>query len=116
MSGLLTERRSLTTESLRLRGGTTSQIVALTLLEAILIAVPAVALAPLLASASLLALNHVGPLASIRLQLRPRVCAASNALAAAAAPGCVSGRSLPVVLAQCSAATRALRCAPLVEL
>src|SRR3954447_6137545 len=116
MSGLLTERRSLTTESLRLRGGTTSQIVALTLLEAILIAVPAVALAPLLASASLLALNHVGPLASIGLELRPRVSAASYALAAAAALVCVIGLTVPVVLAQRRAVARERRRAPLAGL
>jgi FtsX-like permease family len=116
MSGLLTERRSLTTESLRLRGGTTSQIVALTLLEAILIAVPAVALAPLLASASLLALNHVGPLASIGLQLRPRVRTASYALAAAAALVCVIGLTVPVVLAQRRAVARERRRAPLAGL
>ena len=116
MSGLLTERRSLTTESLRLRGGTTSQIVALTLLEAILIAVPAVLVAPLLASASLLALNHVGPLASIGLELRPRVSAASYALAAAAALVCIVGLTLPVVLAQRRAVVRERRRAPLAGL
>ena len=68
-AGLLIERRLARTESLRLRGATAGQLIALALMEASLIAVPAVAVAPWLAAASLHAPNAVGPLAGIRLRL-----------------------------------------------
>ena len=69
-TALLLERRYRVTETLRLRGGTALQITALALVEATLIAVPAVALAPWLAAGSLRALNHVGPLADVGVHAR----------------------------------------------
>jgi len=57
---------------------------ALALVEATLIAVPAVLVAPWLAAGSLRALNHVGPLADVGVHLEPHVTATSYLLAAGA--------------------------------
>ena len=96
-AALLTERRRLTTESLRLRGATTRQIVRMSLLEATLIALPAVALAPWLAAGALRSLNYAGPLADVGLRLDPEVNWVAYALAAAVGAGCVAGLVLPAL-------------------
>jgi hypothetical protein len=112
-ASLLIERRQRTTESLRLRGATTRQIAAMALMEASLIAVPAVALAPWLAAASLRALNYAGPLADIGLRLEPHVSASAYALAAGAGAVCVAGLVLPALLAGRAAVARGRRRLPL---
>ena len=96
-AGLLTERRRLATESLRLRGATTRQIMGMSLVEAALIALPAVAVAPWLAAASLRALNYAGPLADVGLALEPKVTWTAYALAAAAGAICVAALVLPAL-------------------
>ena len=98
MALLLTERRLLRTESLRLRGATAGQLVTIALVEASLIAVPAVAVAPWAAAGVLRALNDVGPLASIGMHLEPQVSSAAYALAAAAGAVCVAGLVLPALV------------------
>ena len=99
-TALLLERRYRVTETLRLRGGTALQITGLALVEATLIAVPAVILAPWLAAGSLRALNHVGPLADVGVQLEPHVTAPSYLLAAGAGVVCVLGLALPALRAR----------------
>ena len=99
-TALLLERRYRVTETLRLRGGTALQITALALVEATLIAVPAVALAPWLAAGSLRALNHVGPLADVGVHLEPHVTATAYLLAAAAGAVCILGLALPALRAR----------------
>jgi FtsX-like permease family len=94
---LLTERRLLRTESLRLRGATTAQLATIALVEACLITLPAVAVAPWAAGAALLALNVIGPLATVGMRLEPHVSVAAYALAGAAGAVCVAGLVLPVV-------------------
>lgn len=94
---LLTERRLLRTESLRLRGATAGQLVTIALVEASLIAVPAVAIAPWVAAGVLRALNDIGPLAAIGMHLEPQVSFAAYALAAAAGAVCIAGLVLPVL-------------------
>lgn len=106
---LLTDRRLLRTESLRLRGATTGQLVTLALVEASLIAVPAVAVAPWAAAGVLRALNDVGPLASIGMNLEPQVSSAAYALAAAAGAVCVAGLVLPALATRRRAAVAADR-------
>jgi hypothetical protein len=96
-AALLIERRRLATESLRLRGATTRQIVRMSLLEAALIALPAVALAPWLAAGALRSLNYAGPLADIGLRLDPEVSWSAYVLAAAVGAGCVAGLVLPAL-------------------
>lgn len=112
-AALLIERRQRTTESLRLRGATTPQIAAMALMEASLIAVPAVALAPWLAAGSLRALNYAGPLADIGLRLEPHVSASAYALAAGAGAVCVAALVLPALLAGRAAVARGRRRVPL---
>jgi hypothetical protein len=99
-TALLLERRFGVTETLRLRGGTALQITTMALVEATVIAVPAVALAPWLAAGSMHALNHVGPLADVDVHLEPRVSAVSYALAAGAGVVCVLGLALPALRAR----------------
>ncbi len=108
-TALLIERRLLATESLRLRGASAAQIVRMALIEATLIAVPAVAVSPWLAAVALRALNYVGPLADIGLHLDPRVSAASYGLAAAAGAVCVAGLALPALRARGVAIARERR-------
>jgi hypothetical protein len=112
-AGLLIDRRRRTTESLRLRGATTPQIAAMALMEASLIAVPAVAVAPWLAAGSLRALNYAGPLADIGLRLEPHVSASAYALAAGAGVVCVAALVLPALLAGRAAVVRERRRLPL---
>jgi hypothetical protein len=99
-TALLLERRYRVTETLRLRGGTALQITGLALVEATLIAVPAVALAPWLAAGSLRALNHAGPLADVGVLLEPHLTAASYLLAAGAGVVCILGLALPALRAR----------------
>jgi hypothetical protein len=115
-TGLLVDRRRLTTESLRLRGATALHIVVLALMEASLIALPAVAVAPWLAVAALPALNHVGPLAAIGLRLEPGVSWEAYALAAAAGAVCVAALAVPALGARRLALARERRRAPLAGL
>jgi hypothetical protein len=94
---LLTERRRLRAESLRLRGATTVQLVTIALGEAILITLPAVAAAPWVAAGVLHAVNVIGPLAEIGMRLEPHVSLAAYALAGAAGAVCVAGLVLPAL-------------------
>ena len=112
-AALLIERRLVTTESMRLRGATTTQIVAMSLIEAGLIALPAVIVAPWLAAGSLRALNYAGPLADIGLRLEPHVNATAYALAAAAGAVCVAGLVLPALGARRLSISRDRRRRPL---
>jgi FtsX-like permease family len=112
-AALLIERRRTTTESLRLRGATTPQIAGMALIEAALIAIPAVAVAPWLAAASLRALNYAGPLADIGLRLEPRVSTTAYVLAAVASVVCVAALVVPAFRAGRSAVVRERRRLPL---
>src|SRR5215218_7164499 len=112
-TALLIERRQRTTEGLRLRGATSRQIAAMALMEASLIAVPAVVVAPWLAAGSLHALNYAGPLADIGLRLDPHVSASAYALAAGAGAVCVAGLVLRALLAGRAAVARERRRLPL---
>jgi hypothetical protein len=112
-AALLVERRRTTTESLRLRGATTRQIAGMRLIEAALIALPAVVVAPWLATVSLRALNYVGPLADIDLHVEPRVSADAYALAAVAALVCIVALVVPALRAGRAAVVRERRRLPL---
>lgn len=99
-TALLLERRYRVTETLRLRGGTALQITTLALVEAVLIALPAVVLAPWLAAGSLHVLNHVGPLAGVGVELEPHVTSTAYLLAAGAGVVCILGLALPALRAR----------------
>ncbi len=99
-TALLLDRRLVATESLRLRGASTGQIVRMAFVEAALISIPAVIVAPWLAAAGLHILNWVGPLADIGLHLDPKVTASAYALAVAAGAVCIAGLTLPALRAR----------------
>jgi len=115
-TGLLIERRLFRTVSLRLRGATAAQLGTIALMEATLLAVPAVAVAPWVAAASLQALNHVGPLAGIGLRLEPHVSATAYALAACATGVCAAALVAPALRTGRVAATVGRRRLPLAGL
>ncbi|MGH3041911.1 MAG: FtsX-like permease family protein, partial [Gaiellaceae bacterium] len=97
LTGLLAERRSIETAIFRSRGAGRRDVGLLALAEGALLAAPAALVAPWLAVISLHALNHVGPLADVGLELEPRVGATSYALAAVAGILCAAGLALPAL-------------------
>ncbi|HET7037209.1 MAG TPA: FtsX-like permease family protein, partial [Thermomicrobiaceae bacterium] len=94
-AGLLVDGRRVETGLLYSRGAGAGQIAFLSLLEAVLIALPAALVAPWLAALSLHVMNHIGPLAAISLPLKPEVGRASYLLALLAALGCVIALTIP---------------------
>ena len=95
LAGLLADRRGLETAVFRSRGASRGEVGLLALAEGAMLAVPAVLAAPWLAALSLRALNHVGPLADVGLELEPQVGIASYALAAVAGVLCAVGLAVP---------------------
>ena len=107
LAGLLAERRSLEAAILRSRGASPGEVGLLALAEGALLAVPAVLAGPWLAALTLRALNHVGPLAEIGLELEPRVGLLSYVLAAVAGLLCAAGLAAPAL--RSAAVTMAVR-------
>jgi hypothetical protein len=97
LAGLLADRRSLETAVFRSRGASRGEVGLLAFAEGALLAVPAVLAAPWLAALSLRALNHVGPLADVGLELQPQVGVASYALATLAGVLCAVGLAVPAL-------------------
>lgn len=97
LAGLLAERRSVEAAILRSRGASPGEVGLLALGEGALLAVPAVLAGPWLAALSLQALNHVGPLADIGLELAPRVDRTSYVLAVVAGALCAAGLAGPAL-------------------
>lgn len=94
-AGLLTETRRGELALLRARGASNRQSLVIAAVEAAALTIPAALLAPWLASASLRALNGVGPLAAIGLELDPRVTSVSYVIALAAAFGATLSLAIP---------------------
>ena len=99
-ASLLVDHRRLDTAMLRSRGAGTAQIAALGLAEGLLLAIPAVLVAPWLAVAALEVLNVAGPLAEVGLRISPRVTL--EGYLAGGAAGMVSAvlLALPAVLSR----------------
>jgi hypothetical protein len=95
LAGLLADRRRLETAVFRSRGASRAHVGSLALAEGAMLAVPAVLVAPWLAALSLRALNHVGPLADVGLELEPQVGLASYVLATVAGVLCALGLAVP---------------------
>ena len=98
-ASLLVDHRRIDTALLRSRGAGASQVALLALAEGLLLAVPAVLLAPWLAVAALTLLNVVGPLADVGLNLAPRVTPEGFLAAGAVGVVCVALLVLPALLA-----------------
>ncbi|HJW21699.1 MAG TPA: ABC transporter permease [Candidatus Limnocylindrales bacterium] len=97
-ASLLGEHRRVDTALLRSRGAGATQVAWLALVEGLVIATPAVLLAPWLALAALSVLEVVGPLADAGLGINPRVGVDAYAYAAAAGLACVALLVLPAAL------------------
>jgi len=97
LAGLLAERRSVESAIFRSRGASAGEVGQLALREGALLAVPSILAAPWLAQHSLRAMNHVGPLADIGLELEPQVDRTSYVLAAVAGILCAAGLALPAL-------------------
>jgi len=98
-AALLVDHRRIDTALLRSRGAGTLQVALLALVEGLLLAIPAVLLAPWLAVAALTLLNVVGPLADVGLTIVPRVTVEGYLAAGAVGVVCVALLVLPAVLA-----------------
>jgi FtsX-like permease family len=98
-ASLLVDHRRIDTALLRSRGAGARQVALLALAEGLVLALPAVLLAPWLAVAALSLLNVVGPLAEVGLSIAPRVTLDGYLAAAAAGIVCVALLALPATLA-----------------
>ncbi|MGB7860770.1 MAG: FtsX-like permease family protein [Acidimicrobiia bacterium] len=94
-AGLLVEVRRTETILLRSRGASPNQILVISVLEGVLLTLPAALLAPWLAAKLLGALNDVGPLQSIGLNIDVAPNAEAYILAAIAAVGSIVALSWP---------------------
>jgi hypothetical protein len=97
VAAMVVERRRGTTAVLRVRGATTGQLLRLAATEAIILVVPAVLLAPLLAAALLIALGAMEPAGSV--VVAPRLTLEALVLAAVAAGVAIVGMAIPVLTA-----------------
>ncbi|HEY7526150.1 MAG TPA: FtsX-like permease family protein, partial [Candidatus Limnocylindria bacterium] len=97
-ASLLVDQRRVDTAMLRSRGAGPIQLTLLSLAEALLLAIPAVLVAPWLATAALALLNAAGPLADVGLSIEPRVTPPAYLAAAAAGIVCVALMVVPVLL------------------
>ncbi len=96
-SNLLVDQRRVETGLLHSRGASTTQIVTMALMEALILALPAAIAGPWLAALSLRIFNHIGPLATISLPVNPEVTRDAYALAFVSAFGCVLALGLPML-------------------
>jgi FtsX-like permease family len=97
VGGLLLERRRTEAALLRSRGASSGHLVAMAVSEALLLAVPAVLAAPLLAVAIVSLLGETGPLAGAGVMRNVEVSPAVVAVAAGAGLACVVALALPVL-------------------
>jgi FtsX-like permease family len=96
-AALLVEHRRMDTAMLRSRGAGPVRIAGLSLVEGLLLTVPATLLAPWLAAAALRAFNVAGPLADIGLRIQPVVTGEAYLAAAAGAAVCLIALLLPAL-------------------
>jgi ABC-type lipoprotein release transport system permease subunit len=97
-ASLLVDHRRIDTAMLRSRGASPRQIALLSVIEGLVLAAPAVAVAPWLAVAVLQLFNVVGPLADVGLRIDPRVTPESYIAATAAGIVCVLLLAAPAAL------------------
>jgi hypothetical protein len=97
-ASLLVDHRRVDTAMLRSRGAGPIQLTLLSLAETLLLAIPAVLLAPWLAAAALAVLNTAGPLADVGLSIEPHVTPQAYLAAAAAGVVCLGLMVVPVLI------------------
>ena len=96
-AALLVEHRRVDTAMLRSRGAGPVRVAALTLIEGLLLTVPAAVLGPILAAILLRTLNVVGPLADIGLRIDPVITRDAFLAAGVAAFACLLALLLPAL-------------------
>ncbi len=108
-AGLMVDQRRVESAMLHARGAATGQLVVQALLEGLVLAVPAAAVAPWLAAFALHLFNRIGPLADIGLVLDPQVSVGAYVVAGLGALLAVGALVAPAVRAarSLSAASRA---------
>jgi ABC-type lipoprotein release transport system permease subunit len=94
-SGLLVTGRQVETGLLRSRGAGNGQLLAASVMEGLIITLPAALLAPWLAARVLDVLTRAGPLASIGLGLEPDVNRTAYVLSFLAAGACIVALAVP---------------------
>jgi ABC-type antimicrobial peptide transport system permease subunit len=99
VAGLLVEQRRVETALLRSRGAGTAHIVLMSIIEALILVVPAVVAAPWLAVGVLDLLNVGGPLADAGIRISPHVNETVMIAAAIAGIACIIGLVLPALSA-----------------
>lgn len=105
-SRALAEQREPATALLRSRGADQRRLLVLTLVEAVALAVPAVAAGPVLGAWSLRLLADVGPLAAGEPGLDPRIGVAAYAFSALAGVVCVAVLAVPASSGETDLAAR----------
>jgi len=98
-AGLLADHRRLDTALLRSRGAGPLQVASIALAEALVLALPAALLAPVVAAAVLRLFNVAGPLAAVQITLVPQLSTTAFVVAAGAALGAALLLVLPAFLA-----------------
>jgi hypothetical protein len=94
-AGLLADVRQVESTTLVARGGEGRQLLAMSVMEGLLLTVPALAIGPPLTAAILRSFNRWGPLAEVGVPIEPTVNGASWQLAALAAVMCVAAIAVP---------------------
>jgi hypothetical protein len=97
VAGMLVERRRGEAALLRSRGASTGHLVVMTLLEALLLAIPAVVVAPVLAIGVVRAVGALGPAGSAEILSDARLGILPLLAAVLAGLGCVAALSLPTI-------------------
>jgi len=97
VAGLLVEQRQVDTALLRSRGAGLRHLAVMSLLEGLILVVPAVLAAPWLAASGLELLNVAGPLADAGIRIEPRVDATVTLAAAGVGLAAVVGVMLPAL-------------------
>ena len=98
-AGLMVESRRIETDLIRSRGASPSSLATTSVVEALAFTVPAVIVAPWLASLALRVFDDFGPLSTIDLQINPRPTTTSWVLAGLAGLGALIALTLPAYLA-----------------
>jgi hypothetical protein len=94
-AGLLVESRATETYLVRSRGASPGQFLAVAVAEGVLLVLPAVIVAPWLATKALDLLNEVGPLAGINLSIEPIIPIEAYVVASIAAVGVIVAMAWP---------------------
>ncbi len=104
VAGMLVERRRGETALLRSRGASTGHLTAMAVIESVILAVPAIALAPLVAVAIVRLLTLNGPADRAAVSPDPTFVVLPAAAALLAGLGCIVALTLPTVVSGTGAA------------